>query len=186
MQAANAEPFIADLAKKSDISFFDAISIHAGDIWNYSKGNNAFECRIGTELVAFPKSAGAMGLSTTYYYMGTLGNREEIQTYWIQGVTEGLWLNFSLPGKFELLLDQGVGLAVSKVSAVSILQKTMDNYYNSLLLSFKGMVYRPIFDVKGVAVCWNAGSEVRLFIEDDAQYANIGLIGGIMIKAGKR
>lgn len=181
-----AETFATEILKKSDISFQDTISINAGTIRNYSKANNTFETRVGTEFFSFPKISTTMGLSTTYYYCWNLFTREEIQQFWTQSITEGLWFDISLPNKFQLLLDTSAGLSISKLNAVSIEQKTIDSYFNALAVSVKAMVYRPLFNIDKMAVCWNAGAEIRFLIEQETNYQNYGFTTGLTFKATKK
>jgi len=181
-----SESFAAEILKKSNISFQDTASLQTGTIWNYSKANNSFETRFATELFTFPKINSTAGLSTTYAYCWNLLNREEIQEFKTHIITEGIWMDFALPNNFQLFVDLGAGLSISKLNATSIEQKNINSYFNALALSAKGVVYRPVFKIKNINVCWNTGAQIRFFVEQDSWYQNLGLTAGITLKAAKK
>lgn len=181
-----AQSFASEIIRKSNLSFEDAISIHSGSIWNYSKANNAFETRFATELFTLPKFQTTMGLSTTYTYCWNLFTREEIQDFWSQIVTQAIWIDIALPNNFQLLIDTGAGICVSKLQAISIEQKDINNYFNSLAISVKAIAYRPLINIGETTICWNAGTQIRILVEQENCYQNIGLIAGITIKAAKK
>jgi len=175
-----------EILKKSDLSIEAPFALTIGEIRNYSKANYGFEIKFGTELIDFNSEKIKAGLCSTFFFNDYGFKREEIQTFYVRGFSEGIWVEYALPKEFLLRSEINLGFAVTKLKAESIYETKIENDYNSFVLCLNSVVSRVLFDIGTVAFYGNGGLNIQFLKEDDCLNTSLGLIAGITIKAGKK
>ena len=175
--------FGTELLKNSDLSLSCPFSLVTGDMFKFTKADVGAEVRVGTNLVSTKNNFFTFGIATTYNINWYLFNREEIRKFYTHSILESVSFKFALPKDFFILADIGCGLGMTKVNAVSIDQKTVDNYFNSFVIGATVVVTHKIFNFGPCALNWNAGIESRFFIEQKSCFQSFGIVAGLTLKA---
>lgn len=176
--------FGSEVLKHSNLTVSCPFSITMGELHNYSKGNLGLEVRIGTELMNFKiqKTPVSMGLCTTYNYNKYLFVREEIRNFYSNCFLEGIWFQFPIWQDLMLQAELNLGLAITKAKALSIEGKSLENYYNSLVVGTTVVAVKKIYQSKNCQFNGTGGLELRGYIEQDSGSQTLGIKAGIMIK----
>lgn len=177
-----AEGFGTELLRNSDFSLNCPFSLMTGDVFKFTKADVGAEVKIGTDLVSTKNNFFTFGIATTYNINWFLFNREEIRNFYMHSLVESLTFNFLIGNGFNLRLDVGCGIGISKINALSIDGKKLDNYYNSFVIASSLIMTHRLFDIGSCTLNWNAGIEAKFFLEEKSCFQSFGIVAGLMFK----
>lgn len=176
-----AENFGDELLKHSSLSVSCPVSVTMGSIFNYAKLSTGTELKLCTEL--FENKSYSTGICTAWNFNPYIIKREEISTFRTNVFSGGVWYKKPLENNCELMADVTLGLGVTRIDALSIDGKSINDYFNSFVIGTDVVVMKEFWHKNGISVLWNAGGEGRIHFEQASAYGTLGAVAGITVRA---
>jgi len=181
-----SQSFGMDLIRNSDLSVEVPFGLNEGQLRNYSKAETGVEVKLATTLGKINSKNISLGISTNFFYDSYVFKRDEIQSFYIRGLTEGLWGDFCLPHGFGLRGEIYGGFAVTKIKAESIYESKIDENYNCCIFGTSAIVRKKLFKAGTAEVYGNCGVNFRLLVEKKYTNFNTDIMAGFTVKAGSK